>query len=464
MLAAHSAYCTTWQVGPSRTYTLCSQVAPLVQHGDTVAIDAALYTNDKQVQWSKNNLFIHGVGGRPTLQAGSLIANDVNNGKGIFVVSGSNVCIENIALTNATVPDHNGAGIRQEGANLRVRYCKFDGNEMGILSGNIANCKTIVEYCEFLNGGSPANPGYQHNIYINHIDILIFQYNYSYNAIAQGHEFKSRAHTNFILYNTISNYLSEDSRNIDLPNGGTALIMGNVIEQGPNSSNSNMLGYGKEGLSNPTAHELYVVNNTFVNKKTTGSFIDINTSTQRLVVKNNIFAGAKTGGFIIGTAGTVDSSHNLITDSISACGFVAASQGNYHLTASSPARNTGTQLSGTVGGYSLVPDKAYRDTCGFVPRTLQGNIDRGAFEYATAGVFQAQEAQVTLYPNPSHGSLTLTWPGGGSKVLQVYSMQGHLCAQLPCSSGELLSLAHLKSGCYTLRLSQDSEGLLLYLE
>ena len=67
-------YAAIWPVGPNKTYKYCSQVASLVQQGDTITIDAALYVNDAQVQWTKNNLFIVGIGGRPRLQAGSVIA------------------------------------------------------------------------------------------------------------------------------------------------------------------------------------------------------------------------------------------------------------------------------------------------------------------------------------------------------------------------------------------------------
>lgn len=257
------SFATVWHVGPTRTYTYCSQVASLVQDGDTVAIDYATYINDAQVSWTNNNLLIIGVGGRPRLEAGSIIANDNVNGKGIFVIIGSNVRVENIEFANAVVIDNNGAGIRQEGKNLFVHHCKFDGNEMGILQGGtIPNCTITVEYSEFLNGGSAANPGYQHNIYINHIDTFIFRYNYSHDAKNGGHELKSRATNNYVLYNRIANIQTIDSRNIDLPNGGTTVVMGNIIEQGQNSENSNILGYGLEGLSNPAPHNLWIVNNT----------------------------------------------------------------------------------------------------------------------------------------------------------------------------------------------------------
>jgi len=159
---------------------------------------------------------------------------------------------------------------------------------MGILQGGtIEDCKIVVEFCEFMNGGSPDNPGYQHNIYINHIDSLIFRYNYSHDAIAEGHEFKSRASNNFILYNRISNINSVDSRNIDLPNGGTTVILGNIIEQGQNSANSGIIGFGLEGLVNPEPHNLWICNNTIVNKKNKGNFINV-AGIDTLFMKNNI--------------------------------------------------------------------------------------------------------------------------------------------------------------------------------
>ena len=84
---------------------------------------------------------------------------------------------------------------------------------------------------------------------------------------------------NVIEYNRFSNEANGDaSREIDLPNGGSAYIIGNVIQQGPLGQNSNLVGYGAEGLSNPGPHELYAVNNTLVNEKTVGSFFSVPTN------------------------------------------------------------------------------------------------------------------------------------------------------------------------------------------
>jgi len=399
---------TTWYVGPTRSYTFCSQVAPLVDDGDTVLIDAATYVNDPQVKWNKNNLYIAGNGGRPRLEAGIIIANDMSNGKGIFVISGANVHVDNIEFTKAVVQDHNGAGIRQEGANLWVTHCLFNENEMGILTGNISNCKTTIEYCEFVKNGSPANPGYQHNIYINHIDTLVFRYNFSHEAIAQGHELKSRATYNFILYNLIANVWSEDSRTIDLPNGGTSVIVGNVIEQGPNSANHNILGYGLEGLTNSAPHALYCCSNTFINKSGNGNFIQVANGTDTLFLWNNIIAGSKTQGLLLGTPSVLDSSNNEVNNLATAIGFVDALNLNYHLTKHSVAINKGISLAKIVLGYPLQPELEYADTCSFEAKVLEGILDIGAFEYPLPlAVSKIEPTHFNIYPNPADALVTI---------------------------------------------------------
>jgi hypothetical protein len=403
LLYSVSTYASTWHVGPSRTYSFCSQVAPLVQDGDSILIDQATYVNDPQVKWSKNNLYIAGIGGRPRLEAGSIIANDMSNGKGIFVISGANVHVDNIEFANAVVQDHNGAGIRQEGANLWITHCLFNGNEMGILCGSIPNCKTTVEYTEFVNNGSPANPGYQHNIYINHIDTLVFRFNYSHDAIAEGHELKSRATYNFILYNRIANENSEDSRTIDLPNGGTSVIVGNIIEQGPNSANHNILGYGLEGLTNPAPNELFCCSNTIINKNANGSFVQVANGTDTLFVKNNIMAGSKTNGLIAGTPLVLDSSNNEVNNLATDMGFVDVLNYDYHLTPGSVVINKGVSIARYILGYPLQPYLEYMDTCYFETKVLEGILDIGAYEYplplATA---ENIPSEFSVFPNPAN--------------------------------------------------------------
>ncbi len=446
-----------WNIGPSRTYQYCSQVAALVKAGDTIQIDFATYKNDKQVLWSADNLFLVGVGGRPRLEAGAIIANDATNGKGIFVISGANVHVHNIEFANAVVQSNNGAGIRQEGRNLWVTQCKFDANEMGILCGNIANCKTTVEYSEFLNGGSVANPGYQHNIYINHIDTFVFRFNYSHNALAEGHELKSRANYNFILYNRIANETTIDSRNIDLPNGGNALVMGNVIEQNQNSSNSNILGYGLEGLTNTAPHKLYVINNTFVNKKTTGSFINVADSTFLLFFINNILAGAKTGGLIIGAPIYLDSFNNFMADNLSFFKFKDASAKDYHLLASSPVINHGSNIFFSMAGYDVTPMFEYVDICSSKERDADGRIDIGAYEYEPVSIlYKPINYLFQVVPNPNSGHFSCIG-NAPLESIEVINSLGQICFSQREVTGNKIEIEGLAKGIYIVIVKGDNE-------
>ena len=144
------SFAATYTIGPNEVYKKISEVVQLLDHGDTIFVKSGIYINDKQITISKDNIVILGEEGRPILRAGDIIANDQSNGKGIFVIKGNHVTIDNIAFYDAKVVDNNGAGIRQEGCDLKVLRCLFLNNEMGILCGTIPNCKTTIEYCEFV--------------------------------------------------------------------------------------------------------------------------------------------------------------------------------------------------------------------------------------------------------------------------------------------------------------------------
>ncbi|HPI20280.1 MAG TPA: hypothetical protein PKY56_07910, partial [Candidatus Kapabacteria bacterium] len=397
-----------WTVSSYGEFKFCSEVAPLVEDNDTVFIVSSRYEDDIQVTWTKNDLYICGTNGTPILIAGNKLATNYNNGKGIFVIQGKNTIVENIEFRDAVVPDHNGAGIRQEGANLIVRNCTFRNNEMGILQGGtIDGCTILIEICEFIGNGSTSNPGYQHNIYINFIDTLVFRFNKTYDAVAEGHELKSRAKYNFIEYNLISNRNTSDSRNIDLPNGGCAVILGNIIEQGQNSANSNIIGFGLEGLSNPSPHNLYICSNTIVNYKDRGIFIDVS-DIDTLFLKNNICVGAKTGGFITGNFSFLDSSNNLVNDNIDEAGFALNSIMEYNLKENSPAINAGINLNQNVLGHSLKPKYEYSYYNFFKERFVDDTLDIGAIEYkAASSVFFQKDDDFKMYPNPANDFLEI---------------------------------------------------------
>ncbi len=429
------SHAKTWLVGPSRSYTKPSQVASLVQNGDTVLIDAGIYAGNV-ARWTANNLLIRGVGGLAHLKSGGA----VYGGKAIWVIVGNDVTVENIEFSEAACPDLNGAGIRSEGINLTVRGCYFHDNENGILAGDISSGDILIEHCEF-KGNGYAN-GLAHNLYINHAKSLVFRYNYTHDA-KTGHELKSRAYNNFIYCNRLSDENGTASRNIDLPNGGLSVIMGNLIVQDLNSENNNLVGYGMEGLSNPNT-ELYVVYNTFVNNKNAGSFVQIGGNATKLKVFNNIFAGP--GTLISGTAMQLDTSGNRNAP-IPNFKFVDAADYDFHLNPGSIAIGVAAN-AGMGGGYSLSPAQEYAHPNGFSLRA--GVTDAGAYSFksATATTSPAQKS-VSIYPNPVHDLLYVEGLEN-EEDLAILGFSGNILQKSRASS--FIDVRNLPIGMYWLRV------------
>jgi hypothetical protein len=365
--------CATFLIGNGQVYATPNAlyIANVVNHNDSILILAQNYVGINCIaNWSKNNLVIKGINGKPHMSA-----NGQNiGGKGIWIISGNNVIIENIEFSGATVPDENGAGIRAENNDLSVRNCYFHDNENGILTNNTYAGVVTIEYCEFAYNG--YGDGYSHNVYVGHNSKLIFQYNYSHHAKV-GHNLKSRANENIILYNRIMDEATgNSSRLIDLPNGGFSLVMGNELMQGPLAENSNMVGYGLEGLTN-TLKEFYFINNTLVNKRFSCLFLDIATGTDVSQIQNNLFGGI--GSQIIGVA-TINI-NNIIEPDVTKLYLENEPNYDYHLTAITPGIN-GAMTLGTVRGYSLQATKVYHHPSNFITRVnVAGAMDIGAHEF-----------------------------------------------------------------------------------
>lgn len=448
---AFGADADTWHVGPSQTYTMPSQVSTLVQDGDTVLIDSGMYASDV-ARWQANDLVIKGVNGRARLFSNGM----VYGGKGIWVIQGDNTIVENIEFAEAACPDLNGAGIRQEGTNLTVRHCYFHDNENGILSGADVNSDILIEYTEFYNNG--YGDGFSHNLYIGHINKLTFQYNYSHHADV-GHELKSRAEENYILHNRFDEGATGTaSRSIDLPNGGRAVIVGNVIEKGPNSQNSNLIGYGQEGITNSDA-SVYLVNNTIVNNRPTGSFLALGAGTLYGKVMNNIFAG--TGTLITGMAAQLDSGGNIVS-TIGAAGFVNATAYDFHLVASSPAVNH-CNPPGYVGAFNLLPTHEYVDTAAMVTRNVNGQLDAGAFEYGVAASVAGVSIIATFraYPNPAH-EVVQVQVSGDIKQLHLYDNTGRLLQSRDVRDGKIsFTTQGYAAGLYFLKADNGAGEVLV---
>ena len=187
---------------------------------------------------------------------------------------------------------------------------------------------------------------------------------------------------------------------MNLPNGGIAYVIGNVIVQNPDPGgveNGAIVDFGSEGPMTPS--DLFVVNNTIVNQRTMGAtFVQVDAAvTTPAVVRNNIL----TGGGTVCNQGSAVLDHNY-TDA--APTFVDASNGDYHLQMGSPCVDAGAD-PGTGDGQSLAPTEEYAARATTVGRHVVGVIDVGAYELGGEGGSGGgtSSATITTGVGPSTG-------------------------------------------------------------
>ncbi|OOV09081.1 hypothetical protein RF819_11530 [Rhodoferax fermentans] len=272
------------RVGPAQAFSSIAAAAAKAKDGDTVEIDAGDYVGDVAV-WNQNRLTLRGMGGPVKLMAGGKSA----QGKAIWVIRGTDVLVENIQFSGAKVRDGNGAGIRFEAGRLTVKNCTFTHNENGILTANEAQAELVIENSEF--GYNGAGDGYSHNLYVGHIKKFTVTGSYFHHA-KTGHLLKSRASENLIFYNRLTDETGGTaSYELDLPNGGLAYVVGNIVQQSSTTSNNYLITFGEEGYTGPH-NELYLNHNTLVDDSANGGFfLRYAPGLQRLLAANNMLVG-----------------------------------------------------------------------------------------------------------------------------------------------------------------------------
>jgi hypothetical protein len=397
-----SASAATLSVGPGKAYAKPCAAIAVAQDGDVIEITGNTTYSGDVCSINRNNLTIRGVNGRPKIDAAGKDA----AGKGIWVVNGNNLTVDNVEMYGAKVMDGNGAAFRLQGTNFTLRNAFLHDNENGILANVNTNSDILIEYSEFGHNG--RGEGQTHNLYIGHVKSLTFRYSYSHDANV-GHNLKSRADTNMIAYSRFSSTppgqvgstaSGQPSYEIDLPNAGTSYIIGNVIEQPAANQNPTIVAYGEEGATN-IGSDLYVINNTFLNDFGDGTFVFVSGKVPTpALIQNNIFGG-------IGTLTTQASAIQKNNYRSVAPGFIDRANWDLHPTASALVINAATDPGKSAKGVSLLPVAQYKATASGEARPVASLLDIGAYE-ATGDV--ANAAAVTWTACANEGA-TCTFSG-----------------------------------------------------
>jgi Ca2+-binding RTX toxin-like protein len=300
-------------VGPGQQFATLAGAVAASHDGDTIYVTAGTYLNNFAV--ITTDIAIIGVGGMARFVFDGSVP--IPNGKAILVTN-ANVTLDHLEFSGAAVPDGNGAGVRYEGGKLTITNCYFHNNQEGILSGAVPGGSITIDHSEFAYNG--AGDGYTHNIYVGKIATLSISNSYIHDAVA-GHEIKSRALVTIIENNRIVDGNGTASYSIDLPNGGTATIENNIIQQGRFSQNSGIISYAAETPTPYANSQLIVSGNTIINQKISPSVVgvDNHSSIVAQITDNDVYGltalqiakGPKvlTGNDILGILPAIDTSH-----------------------------------------------------------------------------------------------------------------------------------------------------------
>ncbi|MDB4987455.1 MAG: hypothetical protein JWN04_2633 [Myxococcaceae bacterium] len=443
-LLCSTAYANTLSVGPGKDFAAPCAAFAAASDGDTIEIDAAGSYIGDVCAVTKHSLTIRGTHGRAHIAAGGMSS----GGKAIWVIQGDNTLVEDIELSGCSVPDMNGAGIRQEGTNLTVRRSYFHDNQNGILGNADPESVYLFEDSEFANNG--AGDGYSHNMYIGQIKSFTLQGSYSHDAKG-GHLVKSRALDNQILFNRLTDEAGTASYEIDLPQGGPSVIVGNVLQKSATATNSAFVSFARETPRNPDS-ALWIVGNTFFNARSAGTFVAVSETITAVTLRNNIFAGAGTVCDLPSAA--LDG--NFVGDPK----FVDPTSYDFHLQGGSPAIDKGV-APGMGDGESLAPVCQYVHPAHAVVRRTVGALDQGSFEVGGESSTPCGQS-----PDVDTDAGTSSQPdGGGGRVVDTGGL-----GDLPAGSdgGAFLSdaglddepAAHASSGgCATLDTSRAGASL-----
>lgn len=183
---------------------------------------------------------------------GSTISGVVRK-KGVLLIQGDNVTVQNMTLRIGNSAQNNQACIRIEGKNTTIRNITCTDAQMGILTGgNIGNL--TFDNIRIERSGISPKGNLGHMIYAcsngkcgPHDKLTVKNSLFKHIGINRpGHALKSRAPINIIVSNLFDSGKGHSGRMIDLPQGGDNLIFSNHFIQQEDAENNDIIGIWHE--------------------------------------------------------------------------------------------------------------------------------------------------------------------------------------------------------------------------
>jgi hypothetical protein len=263
-----------------RTYDSFKKARDYIKDGSQIYLKAGVYKEGAYIR--ANNINIIG-------EKGVVFDNAAVDHKAALVITGKNVLVESIECVNIKVRAGNGACIRFEGENLTVRNMYAHDSESGIMTSTVAGYVNI-EFSRFERLGS--RNGYAHGLYIK-ADELNISYSSFIQTKKQGSSIKSRSKKLLIEHSIIASLDGVDSRAVDMAKYGELIIRNSILQQGNNSSNSQLLAYGLERKVDKIfeVNRIELTDNLIFFDRKKANVLIAHRLADELLIKNNTFIG-----------------------------------------------------------------------------------------------------------------------------------------------------------------------------
>jgi len=307
LLAVASAHARTLDVGPGHAYQSIAAAYAKAEKGDVIKVyplpNNAAY--EKVAVWvTKPDITFQGVtdksGERIKISGkGFEYSGSAPTPRAIFQFDGgADGCVlDGFELFLAHNNSHNGAGVRIDQANnITIRNCEVHNNDMGAMSnGTIGSAiNQLFENCVFHHNGDPGEAGLNHNFYLGGTSVILR--GCEIHSPITGHNFKSRAHYNWIEFCYIHD---SKNRELDLVDSAEtaapdshSVLLGNVIVKDPACDNHVVMNFGQDGGK---AHDgtLFLAHNTIIGTSKS-LLVDLSASKAGVRMVGNVIDGGGT--------------------------------------------------------------------------------------------------------------------------------------------------------------------------
>ena len=213
-------------------------------------------------------------------------------GKGALVTASPNITIEGFEISGIQVGDGNGACIRLDpnSRDITIKNVYCHDSQDGLLGGFTG--KLVIE--DSLFEGNGFDEGQSHGIYLLSGDEAVIRRSRILSTKDAGHSLKSGVQKLLVEDSVIAALNSRNSRALDAFAGGDIVLRRNVIQQGPQSDNSEVIGFALEPRRLlPSGHAILLEENwvLFDDDKRSQKVLFRGQKLGPIVVRNNMMVG-----------------------------------------------------------------------------------------------------------------------------------------------------------------------------